>query len=163
MGLTTEGLSNANFCNRLHSADDVATPTLYIVRYIAGVLLLIKGSLVEGQSNDPVRAFTRVFIAVPGSDGGLLLVNDEQFIRNATTEEIRKAFATPAPTPSSSPVPVLATVPQDLVQAFSLFSSMNSEWSQKCLQDNGWDFEQAAQIFMKLKAEGKIPEIAFIN
>ncbi|XP_073514582.1 nuclear RNA export factor 1 [Phyllobates terribilis] len=118
---------------------------------------------VEGQSNDPVRAFTRVFIAVPGSDGGLLLVNDEQFIRNATTEEIRKAFATPAPTPSSSPVPVLAAVPQDLVQAFSLFSSMNAEWSQKCLQDNGWDFEQAAQIFMKLKAEGKIPEIAFMK
>ncbi|XP_075693414.1 nuclear RNA export factor 1 isoform X2 [Rhinoderma darwinii] len=118
---------------------------------------------VEGQSNDPVRAFTRVFIAVPGSDGGLLLVNDEQFIRNASTEEIRKAFATPAPTPSSSPVPVLAPVPQDMVQAFSLFSGMNAEWSQKCLQDNGWDFEQAAQIFMKLKAEGKIPEVAFIK
>ncbi|KAM4018439.1 nuclear RNA export factor 1 [Anomaloglossus baeobatrachus] len=118
---------------------------------------------VEGQSNDPVRAFTRVFIAVPGSDGGLLLVNDEQFIRNATTDEIRKAFATPAPTPSSSPVPVLATAPQDMVQAFSLFSAMNAEWSQKCLQDNGWDFEQAAQIFMKLKAEGKIPEVAFLK
>ncbi|XP_056383530.1 nuclear RNA export factor 1 [Hyla sarda] len=118
---------------------------------------------VEGQSNDPVRAFTRVFIAVPGADGGLLLVNDEQFIRNATTDEIRKAFATPAPTPSSSPVPALAPVPQDVVQAFSLFSQMNAEWSQKCLQDNGWDFEQAAQIFMKLKAEGKIPEVAFIK
>ncbi|KAG9475416.1 nuclear RNA export factor 1-like [Eleutherodactylus coqui] len=118
---------------------------------------------VEGQSSDPVRAFTRVFIAVPSTDGGLLLVNDEQFIRNATTEEIRKAFATPAPTPSSSPVPVLAPAPQDMVQAFSLFSGMNAEWSQKCLQDNGWDFEQAAQIFMKLKAEGKIPEVAFIE
>ncbi|XP_044125352.1 nuclear RNA export factor 1 isoform X2 [Bufo gargarizans] len=118
---------------------------------------------VEGQSSDPVRAFTRVFIAVPGTDGGLLLVNDDQFIRNATTEEIRKAFATPAPTPSSSPVPVHAPVPQDMVQAFSLFSGMNAEWSQKCLQDNGWDFEQAAQIFMKLKAEGKIPEVAFIK
>ncbi|XP_075043746.1 nuclear RNA export factor 1 isoform X2 [Mixophyes fleayi] len=116
---------------------------------------------VEGQSNDPVRAFTRVFIAVPGTDGGLLLVNDEQFIRNASTEEIRKAFATPAPTPSSSPVPVLASAPQEMVQAFTLFSGMNAEWSQKCLQDNGWDFEQSAQIFMKLKAEGKIPNIAF--
>ncbi|KAM3918807.1 nuclear RNA export factor 1 isoform 2-T2 [Leptodactylus fuscus] len=118
---------------------------------------------VEAQYSDPVRAFTRVFIAVPGTDGGLLLVNDEQVIRNATTEEIRKAFATPAPTPSSSPVSVVAPVPQDMLQAFSLYSGMNAEWSQKCLQDNGWDFEQAARIFMKLKAEGKIPEVAFIN
>ncbi|XP_063801074.1 nuclear RNA export factor 1 isoform X2 [Pseudophryne corroboree] len=118
---------------------------------------------VEGQSNETVRAFSRVFIAVPGVDGGLLLVNDEQFIRNASTEEIRKAFATPAPTPSSSPVPVLAQVPQEMVQAFTLFSGMNAEWSQKCLQDNGWDFEQSAQIFMKLKTEGKIPSVAFIK
>ncbi|KAM4617303.1 nuclear RNA export factor 1 isoform 2-T3 [Discoglossus pictus] len=117
----------------------------------------------EGQSSDPVRAFSRVFIAVPGSDGGLLLVNDEQFIRNATTEEIRKAFITPAPTPSSSPVPVLAPVPNEMVQGFILFSGMNAEWSQKCLQDNNWDFEQAAQIFLKLKAEGKIPDVAFLK
>ncbi|XP_063294955.1 nuclear RNA export factor 1 [Pelobates fuscus] len=118
---------------------------------------------VEGQSRDSVRAFSRTFIAMPGTDGGLLLVNDEQFIRNATTEEIRKAFATPAPTPSSSPVPALASGPQDMIQAFVLFSGMNAEWSHKCLQDNGWDFEQAAQIFLKLKAEGKIPEVAFIK
>ncbi|XP_066438747.1 nuclear RNA export factor 1-like isoform X2 [Eleutherodactylus coqui] len=118
---------------------------------------------VEGQCNDPVHAFSRVFIAVPSTDGGLLLVNDEQFIRNATTEEIRKAFATPAPTPSSSPVPVLEPAHQDMVQAFSLFSGMNIEWTQKCLQDNSWDFEQAAKIFMKLKAKSKIPEVAFIT
>ncbi|XP_018421083.1 PREDICTED: nuclear RNA export factor 1 [Nanorana parkeri] len=118
---------------------------------------------VEGQSSDPVRAFTRVFIAVPGTEGLLLLVNDQQFIRNASTDEIRKAFATPAPTPSSSPVPVLAPVPQDMVQAFSQHSGMNLEWSQKCLQDNGWDWEQSVQIFMRLKAEGKIPDIAFIK
>ncbi|KAM8940564.1 nuclear RNA export factor 1 [Pelodytes ibericus] len=116
---------------------------------------------VDGQSSDPVRAFSRVFVAVPGSDGGLLLVNDEQFIRNATTEEIRKAFATPAPTPSSSPVPALAPVPHDMVQAFTVLSGMNVEWSQKCLQENDWDFDRASQIFMKLKAEGIIPEIAF--
>ncbi|KAM5138410.1 nuclear RNA export factor 1 [Mantella aurantiaca] len=118
---------------------------------------------VEGQSSDPVRAFTRVFIAVPGNEAGLLLVNDQQFIRNASNDEIRKAFATPAPTPSSSPVPVLAPVPQDMVQAFSQHSGMNLEWSQKCLQDNGWDWEQSVQIFMRLKAEGKIPDIAFIK
>ncbi|KAG8437936.1 hypothetical protein GDO86_008575 [Hymenochirus boettgeri] len=118
---------------------------------------------VEGQSSGTVRAFSRMFIAVPGSDGGLLLVNDEQFIRNASTEEVRKAFATPAPTPSSSPVPVLAPLPHEMVQAFIQLSGMNAEWSQKCLEDNGWDFDQAAQIFMKLNAEGNIPDVAFLK
>uniref|UniRef100_A0A8C5WIQ4 NTF2 domain-containing protein n=1 Tax=Leptobrachium leishanense TaxID=445787 RepID=A0A8C5WIQ4_9ANUR len=78
---------------------------------------------VEGPSRDPVRAFSPLCM--------MLLVNDGIFIRNATTEEIRKAFATPAPTPSSSPVPVMASVPQDMVQAFIQLSGMNAEWSQK--------------------------------
>ncbi|NP_001084975.1 nuclear RNA export factor 1 S homeolog [Xenopus laevis] len=116
---------------------------------------------VEGQSSHALRAFSRVFVAVPGSDGGLLLVNDEQFIRDANTEEIHKAFATTAPTPSSSPVHVLAS--QDMVLAFIQLSGMNSEWSHKCLEDNGWDYDQATQVFMKLNTEGKIPDVAFIK
>ncbi|XP_053325654.1 nuclear RNA export factor 1-like [Spea bombifrons] len=116
-----------------------------------------------GQSSDTVLAFSRVFVAVPGHDGGLLLVNDEQFIRNATTEESHRAFAAPAPTPSSSAVSAQPPVPQDMLQAFIQFSGMNAEWSQKCLQENAWDFERAAQIFMKFKAEGVIPDVAFIK
>ncbi|XP_073461421.1 nuclear RNA export factor 1 [Aquarana catesbeiana] len=138
---------------------DVTTETNTLLCFVVNGVFKV-----EGQSNDPVRAFTRVFIAVPGNEAvGLLLVNDQQFIRNASTDEIRKAFATPAPTPSSSPVPVVTPVPQDMVLAFSQHSGMNLEWSQKCLQDNGWDWEQSVQIFMRLKAEGKIPEIAFIK
>ncbi|CAI9539641.1 unnamed protein product [Staurois parvus] len=137
---------------------DVTTETNTLLCFVVNGVFKV-----EGQSSDPVRAFTRVFIAVPGNEAGLLLVNDQQFIRNASTDEIRKAFATPAPTPSSSPVPVVPPVPQDMVQAFSQHSGMNLEWSQKCLQDNGWDWEQSVQIFMRLKTERKIPDIAFIQ
>ncbi|XP_072887662.1 nuclear RNA export factor 1 [Hemitrygon akajei] len=118
---------------------------------------------VDSKSRESVRAFSRVFIAVPAGNAGLCIVNDQLFIRNATTEEIRKAFVTPAPTPSSSPVPTLTASQQEMLQAFSLQSGMNIEWSQKCLQDNEWDFNQAALIFTQLKAEGKIPEIAFLK
>ncbi|XP_005988847.1 nuclear RNA export factor 1 [Latimeria chalumnae] len=118
---------------------------------------------VDGKSRDSVRAFSRVFIAVPAGNAGLCIVNDELFIRNATTEEIRKAFVTPAPTPSSSPVPTLTAPQQEMLQVFSVQSGMNLEWSQKCLQDNDWDFNRSAQIFTQLKAEGKIPEVAFIK
>ena len=61
----------------------------------------------------------------------LCIVNDELFVRNATTEEIRKAFLMPAPTPSSSPVPTLSAEQQEMLAAFSMQSGMNLEWSQK--------------------------------
>uniref|UniRef100_A0A4W4GTW3 Nuclear RNA export factor 1 n=1 Tax=Electrophorus electricus TaxID=8005 RepID=A0A4W4GTW3_ELEEL len=106
---------------------------------------------VDGKSRDSCRAFSRVFIAVSAGNGTLCIVNDEMFIRNATTEEIRRAFVAPAPTPSSSPVPTLSAPQQEMLSAFSQKSGMNLEWSQKCLQDNDWDFDRAAQIFTDLK------------
>ncbi|XP_055036957.1 nuclear RNA export factor 1 [Misgurnus anguillicaudatus] len=118
---------------------------------------------VEGKSRDSYRSFSRVFIAVPAGNTGLCIVNDELFVRNATTEEIRRAFVAPAPTPSSSPVPTLSAPQQEMLAAFSLKSGMNLEWSQKCLQDNDWDFERAGQIFTGLKAQGKIPDVAFVK
>lgn len=61
----------------------------------------------------------------------LCIVNDELFVRIATTEEIQHAFAATAPTPSSSPVPTLTAPQQEMLSAFSLKSGMNLEWSQK--------------------------------
>lgn len=111
----------------------------------------------------------------------LCIVNDQLFIRMATTEEIRRAFVAPAPTPSSSPVPTLTASQQDMLTAFSQKSGMNLEWSQKwalfitaalhitwqlnpliwivsslqfrCLQDNAWDFNAAARVFTQLKVK----------
>ncbi|KAJ7996756.1 hypothetical protein DPEC_G00240320 [Dallia pectoralis] len=118
---------------------------------------------VEGKSRDSVRAFSRVFITVPAGGISLCIVNDELFVRNATTEEIRRAFVAPAPTPSSSPVPTLSAPQQEMLTNFSLKSGMNLEWSQKCLQDNEWDYIRAGQVFTDLKAHGKIPDVAFIK
>ncbi|XP_037759320.1 nuclear RNA export factor 1 isoform X1 [Chelonia mydas] len=118
---------------------------------------------VDGKSRDVVRGFTRMFIAVPAGITGLCIVNDQLFVRKANTEEIRKAFVMPAPTPSSSPVPTLSAEQQEMLQAFAMQSGMNVEWSQKCLQDNDWDYSQAAQVFTQLKTEGKIPDVAFLK
>uniref|UniRef100_A0A8C1C2G6 Nuclear RNA export factor 1 n=1 Tax=Cyprinus carpio carpio TaxID=630221 RepID=A0A8C1C2G6_CYPCA len=116
----------------------------------------------DDKLRDRVKAFSRVFITVPARNSGLCIVNDELFVRNATSEEIRCAFAAPAP--SNSPVlPTLMASQQEMLSAFSKMSEMNLEWSQKCLQDNAWDFHRAAQIFTELKAQGKIPKAAFIK
>ncbi|XP_034281227.2 nuclear RNA export factor 1 isoform X2 [Pantherophis guttatus] len=132
---------------------------------------------VDSRSRELVRAFTRVFIAVPVGHSGLSIVNDQLFIRKANNTEIRKAFVMPAPTPSSSPVPTPSTEPmpssspgptltaeqQEMLQNFSLQSGMNLEWSQKCLMDNDWNYAKAAHAYTQLKAQQKIPEVAFIH
>ncbi|XP_073680468.1 nuclear RNA export factor 1 isoform X2 [Garra rufa] len=154
------------FLNELPKTQhDIASFIVDVNTYTATLLAFtVSGVFKEnGKSRDSYRAFSRVFIAVPAGNAGLCIVNDELFVRNATTEEIRRAFVAPAPTPSSSPVPTLSAPQQEMLAAFSLKSGMNLEWSQKCLQDNDWDFDRAAQIFTGLKAQGKIPDVAFVK
>uniref|UniRef100_A0A8C2XHJ2 Nuclear RNA export factor 1a n=1 Tax=Cyclopterus lumpus TaxID=8103 RepID=A0A8C2XHJ2_CYCLU len=138
---------------------DVNTFTNTLLSFtVSGVF---KEVAVDGKSRESTMAFSRVFVTVPAGNSGLCIVNDQLFIRMATTEEIRRAFVAPAPTPSSSPVPTLTAPQQEMLTAFSQKSGMNLEWSQKCLLDNEWDFNKAAQVFTQLKTDGKIPEVAF--
>ncbi|XP_066505853.1 nuclear RNA export factor 1 isoform X2 [Hoplias malabaricus] len=118
---------------------------------------------VDGNSRHSVRAFSRVFIAVPAVHSGLCLVNDELFVRNATAEEIQRSFATPAPTPSVNPMPTLSASQQEMLLTFSQKTEMTLEWSQKCLQHSEWDFSRAIQIFTELKAQGSVPEFVFLK
>uniref|UniRef100_A0A8C6L206 Nuclear RNA export factor 3 n=1 Tax=Nothobranchius furzeri TaxID=105023 RepID=A0A8C6L206_NOTFU len=140
---------------------DVNTYTNMLLSFtVSGVF---KEVVVDGKSRESTMAFFRVLITVPAGTSGLCIVNDQLFVRMATTEEIRRAFVAPAPTPSSSPVPTLTAPQQEMLTSFSQKSGMNLEWSQKCLLDNEWDFNRAAQIFTQLKADGKIPDVAFIK
>ncbi|XP_060741295.1 nuclear RNA export factor 1 isoform X1 [Tachysurus vachellii] len=117
---------------------------------------------IDIKSKESTRAFSRVFVAVPAMNNGLCLVNDALFVRNATTEEMRHAFVTPAPTPSSSPVSTHSpTQQQEMISTFSQKFQMNHEWTQKWLQQNDWDFNRAVQLFIELKAQGSISEAAF--
>nr|XP_014684074.2 nuclear RNA export factor 2-like isoform X1 [Equus asinus] len=118
-------------------------------------------SEVVGKSQSSVRAFTRTFIAIPASNSSLCIVNDQLFVRDATPDETQRAFFMPVPTPTSSSVPTVSQEQQEMVQAFSTQSGMNLEWSQKCLQDNEWNYTRAGQAFTTLKTGGKIPEEAF--
>ncbi|KAI5622300.1 nuclear RNA export factor 1 [Silurus asotus] len=155
------------FLNELPKTQhDIASFNVDVNTYINTLLSFTVSGVfkeVDGSARDSYRAFSRVFIAVCPGNGTMCIVNDEMFVRNATTEEIRRAFVAPAPTPSSSPVPTLSSTQQEMLAAFSLQSGMNLEWSQKCLQDNDWNFEKAGQIFTDLKAHGKIPDVAFIK
>ncbi|XP_070114794.1 nuclear RNA export factor 2-like [Equus caballus] len=114
-----------------------------------------------GKSQSSIHAFTRTFIIVPVSNSSLCIVNDQLFVRDATPDETQRAFFMPIPTPTSSSVPIVSQEQQEMVQAFSTQSGMDLEWSQKCLQDNEWNYTRAGQAFTTLKTGGKIPEEAF--
>jgi nuclear RNA export factor len=49
----------------------------------------------------------------------------------------------------------------ELVERFASASKMKKSWSLKCLQDNEWNFDKAAEMFQQLNNSGSIPGEAF--
>ncbi|XP_029329340.1 nuclear RNA export factor 2-like isoform X2 [Mus caroli] len=115
----------------------------------------------EGTPKECVRAFMRIFIAVLGRNSNMCIVNDQLFVRNPSSEEIHSAFVIPSPTSYSNFKLVLSQEQQRMVQAFSTQSGMKLEWSQKCLEDNKWDYTRAAEVFTMLQTKCKIPKEFF--
>ncbi|XP_021044049.1 nuclear RNA export factor 1-like isoform X2 [Mus pahari] len=115
---------------------------------------------VEGKCRGCIRAFTRIFIAVPCSDSRICIINDELIVRNASANEIQKAF-TSLPAPDTSFKPLLSEEQQEMVKSFSVQSGMKLDWSQKCLEDNEWNYTKAGEAFTALQNEGKIPKEFF--
>lgn len=50
-----------------------------------------------------------------------------------------------------------------MIQAMSLQSNMNVEWSRKCLEETNWDFTRAGFVFSELFKQSKIPPEAFVK
>ncbi|KAL9953113.1 hypothetical protein ACROYT_G040473 [Oculina patagonica] len=134
---------------------------------------VVRGLFLENSKN--LRSFTRVFIAVPTASGkALSIINDELHIRNASSAQVEGiASATTAstgtigtlqasPTANSS---TLMSTPwqQEMVLKFSEQSTMNVQWSYKCLSENEWNYEKAALAFTSLKDGGGIPPEAFVK
>lgn len=137
---------------------------------------VVEGVFKETDSKSdrpPIRAFSRRFITVP-QGAGMNIINDMLTITNASREQIQNAFKHPAPTPSSSPVPessppapftqtpsTYTPEQQQMIQQFAAQSGMNHQWSIKCLEQNGWNYEKSGEIFLELQKQNKIPPEAF--
>jgi len=138
----------------------------------------------RGGRHASVRAFQRTFNIVP-QNTGFCIVNELFYVTNANSTQLKSAFKLPAaaPTPSTSPVPYVQQVnasgmsqPSSTVSSLSaaenqtqmtaLFakeSRMNEEWSRKCLEENGWDYNKSAHVFTELQKAGHIPPEAFVK
>ena len=52
-------------------------------------------------------------------------------------------------------------IQKQMIVSFADQSGMNTEWSLKCLEENGWNFERAAFVFSELQKSNQIPPEAF--
>lgn len=114
------------------------------------------------MQNPPLRTFSRTFMVVPQGQG-FSIINDIMYLTNATNSQI-KAFRMVTPTPTPSPAPSnekTADEQQQMVVEFSNWTGMNFEFSAKCLEENDWDYQKAANVFQTLNARGSIPIEAF--
>ncbi|KAL1131964.1 hypothetical protein AAG570_011575, partial [Ranatra chinensis] len=144
----------------------------------------------EASKKNLTRSFNRVFIIVPVGSG-CCIINEHLTILPATQEQIKvyiipsmlpvytKAFKTREVTPvcpigsglpeviqpMAAPAGVLLDVAtrQQMVTALSLKTEMNLMWSEKCLAETNWSFDQAVFAFSELHKQGKIPPEAFLK
>lgn len=107
-----------------------------------------------------IRHFNRCFVVVPQNQG-FVIANETLFISQAQDLSKRKAFMNPQPSTMAAAPVVDEATQRSLANSFSEKSGMNLEFSAKCLEENGWDFERAATVFSDAKQKGIIPQEAF--
>ncbi|KAL3887113.1 hypothetical protein ACJMK2_027069 [Sinanodonta woodiana] len=151
------------------------------VSHVSSSLLsfTVCGMFKEAEKRDHrsfIRWFTRSFLTVPYGQG-MVITNDMLTIINASTEQAQKSFKHPAPTPNSSPVQEVSPATssfetptglsqeqkQKMILSFVNDSGMNTECSQRCLEQNDWNYEKAGLMFLELKKQNKIPPEAFLK
>ncbi|XP_008271322.2 nuclear RNA export factor 2 isoform X1 [Oryctolagus cuniculus] len=115
----------------------------------------------ESNSQNLMFAFTRTFIVIPSMNSMLCILNDQLFVRNVNPVNVHTVFTIPGSIPCSSCTPTVSQLQHELEQAFSSLSGMKFEWCRKCLEENGWNYTRAAQVFLILQMQGKIPKEAF--
>lgn len=131
------------------------------------------------ERHSHIRWFQRIFVIIPSSGGGFCIVNEQIHITCATPEQMKASFkepnvpaaipapslasALPVPEPQTSASVIDPVLQQQMVASFSEQSGMNTAWSLKCLEENGWVFDRAAFVFTELKAANQIPPEAFIK
>jgi nuclear RNA export factor len=119
---------------------------------VNGLLITVHGELVEFP-NDPSkrksRSFDRTFTLGPNKTGGVRIVNDSLLLRNYGGTQ---AF------------PQNQQLGEDqqktaMIAELQRRTGLNTQYAKMCLEENGWKFEVALEMFQSVKAN--IPPEAF--
>lgn len=143
------------------------------------IVFTVTGLFKERNASKPKEEFARIFqktLVVVPNNGGFCIKNELLHINNASPVQAKNAFKAPIVvqpsqmqmTPATAPPVASASAPDEatkmqMIQAMSQQSTMNVEWSRKCLEETTWDFQRAGFVFGELFKQGKIPPEAFIK
>lgn len=157
-----------HFPNILHdlSSLNVDAELLQIPNNVSRILLSVHGDI---QLNGIIRSFDRTFVLCTpnqsSSQAGwkVTIVNDQLHI-SPKVDRTSLNFDSSAPAPSttsstSSSISFNTNGNPNLVQQLSQMTNMNEEYSTMCLQQSGWNLENALQLFNNVKP--KLTEAAF--
>ncbi|KRX92243.1 Nuclear RNA export factor 1, partial [Trichinella pseudospiralis] len=159
--------------------------------FVSGDLIgcCMNGSLkmISPGEPDVYLLFTRSFVLRRVTAQGLCIENDMMNVRNVSEEElqsyrttVQNALNTPPQIPAavnqqmgqisaastSTPVNLVSQAAQSPVAMGELLSretNLRLEWAMKCLEDNGWQYDNAKNAFLRLLEQGNVPSQAFRN
>lgn len=132
--------------------------------------VFVHGSFSE--SSKTKRSFSRVFLLVPSPAGSksqangwpVAIINDQLYIRHFTPKRVKAPPPqVPPPTPATTAQPLTTEDKQKLVIRLSELTTMNLAFSEQCLVQNNWSYEQSLQNFQDLKNRSVIPPEAFVK
>ncbi|KAJ2232901.1 nuclear mRNA export, poly(A)+RNA binding protein [Coemansia sp. RSA 1722] len=128
-------------------------------------VVTVHGEFTERSSQNLI-SFDRVFVLAPASPGSpaaaagspCIITNDQLTIRRYNgfySWLSSSASAGPAETPGSS----LTAEQQEMARALQEQTGLNAEWTLKCLENYGWNYQLAISEFPNVR--GTLPPEAF--
>lgn len=122
------------------------------------------------SERDVIRQFSRTFVVFVSGER-FAITNEMLCLSNVPTDAAKKYFQQSVTAPLVTPQPssvAVAAIPsvemqQNMIVSFSSQSGMNERFSRLCLEQNGWDYDRSAAVFLDMKAKNSIPPEAFTN
>lgn len=137
------------------------TPRCAIIG-VSGVFRERAESLLETEK---VYGFRRLFTIETVNHSGLCFITNEEFhVYNAMTWQVMNSFQVAKPINAvtlSSTIPQTEKDQQKVIEALKVISTLNTEWSKKCLEECNYDLKRALSLFVDLYKQNRIPEEGF--
>ncbi|XP_011861620.1 PREDICTED: nuclear RNA export factor 1-like isoform X2 [Vollenhovia emeryi] len=131
----------------------------------AMMFITITGYFQELDKDEPIRYFNRTFIIVPEGEG-CCIRNEQWHISQPSEAQLKQLHQQlnqlrSQPQPQTVSLETSEVVKQQMTVTLSQQTSMNLQWSLKCLQETQWNYDNALSAFHEFFKRGQIPSEAF--
>ncbi|XP_025831545.1 nuclear RNA export factor 1 isoform X3 [Agrilus planipennis] len=130
------------------------------------ILLVVNGVFRECSDNlsapERILGFTRTFILGANDNNEYRIINEQLHVSNATTIQQQRAFKVVKVAKDNIFTSSFTEAEKkEMIEAVKTFTTMNMEWSKKCLEECHYNLPKALSLFVDLYKVDNIPEEAF--